>query len=382
MKKLIQQRIHDYADYFGRNIPYFHKDGSTLTELNFDFDKLSDEFLTLYEEAVIKGDVDNELLQDTQGTKEDYSKILEKVKLQDEDLKELFEKLQGSTVFEGSIIIVNQKVSDETAVAIGNILRANKVNIASLDLSSNSLLNKESGIALGDALKTNTTLKYLSLKKNDLKTDGNNRIIEALANNTTLTELELGLLTDESLSYLAEFLGKNSSVKNLGFEEDPSSPWKENTVNKFIATLRSKKNQLILSCNVKPLNIIKQRMFLGEIALICEKNRKKELSELENHFNEEDYHDFEYYCTEKDLLFSKVFSIKAYISNVFGSVLEEGLYKIEKEKLDLIRRKNLAAIEGRPFEENGEILTTEGSILELAKYLYVNLEKPAQEGKK
>ncbi|RZJ99306.1 MAG: hypothetical protein EOO43_26930 [Flavobacterium sp.] len=113
MKKLIQQRIHDYADYFGRNIPYFHKDGSTLTELSFDFDKLSDEFLTLYEEAVIKGDVDNQLLQDTNGTKEDYSRILEKVKLLDEDLKELFEKLQGSTVFEGSIIIVNQKISDE-----------------------------------------------------------------------------------------------------------------------------------------------------------------------------------------------------------------------------------------------------------------------------
>ena len=102
-------------------------------------------------------------------------------------------------------------------------------------MSSNSLLNKESGIALGDALKTNTTLKYLCLKKNDLKTDGskylriscdlvsnsfvNSRIIEALGINTTLTELELGLLTDESLAYLAEFLGKNSSVKNIGFEE-------------------------------------------------------------------------------------------------------------------------------------------------------------------
>ena len=122
MKKLIQQRIHDYADYFGRNIPYFHKDGSTLTELNFDFDKLSDEFLTLYEEAVIKGDVDNELLQDTNGTKEDYSKILEKVKLQDEDLKELFEKLQGSTVFEGSIVIVNQKISDEVLFFVSNSL--------------------------------------------------------------------------------------------------------------------------------------------------------------------------------------------------------------------------------------------------------------------
>ena len=59
-------------------------------------------------------------------------------------------------------------------------------------------------------------------------------------------------------------------------------------------------------------------------------------------------------------------------------MLEEGLYKIEKDRLDLIRRKDVAAIEGKPFEENREILTTEGSILELAKYLYYNLEKPSQ----
>lgn len=70
------------------------------------------------------------------------------------------------------------------------------------------------------------------------------------------------------------------------------------------------------------------------------------------------------------------------MSNVFGSVLEEGLYKIEKDKLDLIRRKNIAEIEGKPFEENGDILSTEGSILELAKYLYYNLEKPSQPEKK
>ena len=73
-----------------------------------------------------------------------------------------------------------------------------------------------------------------------------------------------------------------------------------------------------------------------------------------------------------------MFSIKAYINNVFGSVLEEGLYKIEKDRLDLIRRKNVAEIEGKPFEESGDILTTEGSILELAKYLYYNLEKPSK----
>jgi len=45
------------------------------------------------------------------------------------------------------------------------------------------------------------------------------RIIEALDSNNSISELEFGLVSDESLSYLAEFLGKNSSLKNIGLEE-------------------------------------------------------------------------------------------------------------------------------------------------------------------
>ena len=130
MKKLIQQRIQDYSDYFGKNIPYFQKDGTVLNELNFDFEKLSDEFLNLYEEAIANGDVDNELLQENTGSKDQFASILEKVKLQDEDLTDLLLKLENCTVFEGSIIIVNQKISDEVIIIVLN----NSKNI--LDRSS------------------------------------------------------------------------------------------------------------------------------------------------------------------------------------------------------------------------------------------------------
>jgi hypothetical protein len=37
--------------------------------------------------------------------------------------------------------------------------------------------------------------------------------------NHSLIELELGVISDESLGYLADFLAKNSSVKNIAFEE-------------------------------------------------------------------------------------------------------------------------------------------------------------------
>lgn len=58
-------------------------------------------------------------------------------------------------------------------IEIGNILSRNIVTIEKLDLSDNALLNREGGIALGEALRVNKTLKFLSLKKNDLKTEGN-----------------------------------------------------------------------------------------------------------------------------------------------------------------------------------------------------------------
>ena len=113
MKKVIQQRINDYAEYFGRNIPYFQKDGSVLTELNFDFEKMSDDLLNLYEDALQRGNQDDDILQGTSNSEGDMSKALEKVKLQDDDLKDLLLKLNNCTVFEGSIIIVNQRISDE-----------------------------------------------------------------------------------------------------------------------------------------------------------------------------------------------------------------------------------------------------------------------------
>lgn len=113
MKNLIQQRINDYTKYFTKNIPYFNKDGTILTELNFDFEKLSDEFLGLYEEAVARGEADDELLKDSTGPKGDLAKLLEKVKLQDEDFRELLKSLRDCTVFKGSLHIVNQKISDE-----------------------------------------------------------------------------------------------------------------------------------------------------------------------------------------------------------------------------------------------------------------------------
>lgn len=77
-----------------------------------------------------------------------------------------------------------------------------------------------------------------------------------------------------------------------------------------------------------------------------------------------------------DFINSGVFSIKSYVSNIFGSLLEESLYKIEKDRFDLLRNRKWASIMGQePENKNSHILTADGSIFELAKELFKNLEK-------
>ena len=59
----------------------------------------------------------------------------------------------------------------------------NRLDIQWLDLSYNHLLNRYSGIYLGNMLLNNTTLTRLDLTGCTLETEGVNRIIEAIAFN-------------------------------------------------------------------------------------------------------------------------------------------------------------------------------------------------------
>mmetsp|Transcript_38178 Transcript_38178/g.34106 ORF Transcript_38178/g.34106 Transcript_38178/m.34106 type:complete len:103 (+) Transcript_38178:173-481(+) len=99
--------------------------------------------------------------------------------------------------------------------------------------------------------------------------------------------------------------------------------------------------------NLGTENVMKHRLFLGEISLICEQNRAYDIEEFDNEIIQADDDETQYYCDDNDLVFSKIFSIKSYVNNVFGTTLEEGIYKLEKDRLDLIKRRNVAIIEGK-----------------------------------
>jgi len=273
-------------------------------------------------------------------------------------------------VFSGNMIITKQAISNETCIRIANILATNHPHILALNLSENEKLSVDGGVALGEALKKNKTLKQLNLKGTDLGKDGTNRIMEALRYNSTLEELELGLVSSSNLEYLNKLIGENNTLNWLSFEEAPNHLWSEHVKQEFLKALRAKDNARLLSINIKTDHVIKHEIFLGQVAKICEFNRKNYLEELENSVNEKECNQESYYATEMDIIKSEIFSIKSYLTNIFGTILEEGLYQLDKERVDMIRDNELAKIEGKPIvNQNANLLTADGSIFELAKYL-------------
>jgi hypothetical protein len=68
-----------------------------------------------------------------------------------------------------------------------------------LDLSKNKNLNKYSGIYIGNMLLENKTIDTLILEENNLETEGINRIIESVAFNEKLRNINLGYISNDSL---------------------------------------------------------------------------------------------------------------------------------------------------------------------------------------
>lgn len=68
-----------------------------------------------------------------------------------------------------------------------------------MDLSKNKNLNKYSGIYIGNMLLENKTIDTLILEENNLETEGINRIIESVAFNEKLRNINLGYISNDSL---------------------------------------------------------------------------------------------------------------------------------------------------------------------------------------
>lgn len=72
------------------------------------------------------------------------------------------------------------------------------------------------------------------------------------------------------------------------------------------------------------------------------------------------------------------FSCKTYISNVFSTVLDEGLYYLEKERMNMLRDGEIANVKkekGVKDKSLEDICSSHGSVLFLCQFLLTKLDK-------
>ena len=113
--------------------------------------------------------------------------------------------------------------------------------ISRLILSDNKMLKLKAGIFIGDAFAKNKDhpLEKLSFKNNALGEDSLMRIIEALNTNKNITNVHLGLVSDQGLLIMARNLKNNTSLRKMKMQEHPDSRWSEKSKNEFIKLLRT-----------------------------------------------------------------------------------------------------------------------------------------------
>lgn len=72
------------------------------------------------------------------------------------------------------------------------------------------------------------------------------------------------------------------------------------------------------------------------------------------------------------------FSCKSYVQNVFSTILDEGLYYLEKERMNMLRDAEISNVKneketGGKFLE--DICTANGSVLFLCQFLLTKVDK-------
>lgn len=75
------------------------------------------------------------------------------------------------------------------------------------------------------------------------------------------------------------------------------------------------------------------------------------------------------------------FSVKSYLTNVFGSLLDEALYFLEKERRNQLRDEATFEITNEPTNKVilEDICTSDGSIIVLTKYLLAKIKEKEKE---
>eukprot|EP00729_Bicosta_minor_P016668 gene16669-5220_t len=107
----------------------------------------------------------------------------------------------------------SNKIGDDGATALAEVLKNNNTALATLSLRSNKI-GDDGATALAEVLKNNTALATLDLRSNKIGDDGATALAEVLKNNTALATLDLhgNKIGDDGATALAEALKNNNTA--------------------------------------------------------------------------------------------------------------------------------------------------------------------------
>ncbi|KRX03444.1 hypothetical protein PPERSA_02823 [Pseudocohnilembus persalinus] len=338
--------------------------------------------------------INDEFMHQMQG---DKNIDLGKFRMQDQDLENFLKVLENNQSFWGELNLEDQDLTDITCVKLSEILKKNQPNIINLNLNQNTKISHFTGIHIGDALKQNTTLRQISFNRVNLGTKGANRVIESIQDNKHIRNYDFGNLTDSSLKYLISYMYKTHSIKNLSFGEDDQEKWQESTKQQFLQCLRENyANTQLLSVNIncEVINYTKEsdkyekqhrhNNFIAEISILIKKNRNQYILKKTNAYKAKELNTQhpEYYSGDNHPENAYKFSLKTYISNVIDTLLDEGLYYLEKERANATRDENIWEITKQPLNKSllEDLFTADGSLLVLARYMIQKIEEKPELG--
>lgn len=89
-----------------------------------------------------------------------------------------------------------------------------------------------------------------------------------------MTNVDLGLIGNESLKYLSSILENNHHIECLSFGESSNSKWQAEGKNMFQKCIRrSESCKQVLALNIYPDNLVQHYEMISELNIICRKNR-------------------------------------------------------------------------------------------------------------
>ncbi|GMF16487.1 unnamed protein product [Phytophthora lilii] len=115
----------------------------------------------------------------------------------------------------------HNSIAERGGILLGTMLTKSSCNVRALDVSWNSI-RRSGAVALGIAMRTNTSLRTLHMSMNRCGDGGGEQLAAALACNTTLTQLDLShnALTGASAVAFGFFLRENQSLRTLDMKDN------------------------------------------------------------------------------------------------------------------------------------------------------------------